>query len=158
MSLGPVVTVRTPSFALLVACRKTARKSWASFCPVSTPGGWAMGMTMHMATLMNRSKSKGGKSAGTANLILAFGLVAAIASIGYHWIATQHEFDKQDRAAPTVFADPRAKGNDAVAIVAAQMHELTWRPLSQNALNRLLVAARLSGQRALEDRVDRKSV
>lgn len=112
-----------------------------------------MGMTMHMATLMNRSKSNGGKSAGTANLILAFGLVAAIASTGYHWIATQHEFDMQDRAAPTVFADPRAKGNDAVAIVAAQMHELTWRPLSQNALNRLLVAARLSGQRALEDRV-----
>lgn len=112
-----------------------------------------MVMTMHMATRMNRSKSSGGNGAGTTSLILAFGLAVAIATTGYHWITTQREFDLQDRTAPTVFADPRAKYADAVAIIAAQKRELMWRPLSQDALNRLLVAARLSGQRTLEDRV-----
>ncbi len=110
-----------------------------------------MAMTTPMVTPMMNSDAI--KCGTTAELILALALTATIAVAGYHWIATQRAFDRFDKAVPTVFADPKAKQVDARAIAATQKRELTWRPLSQNALNRLLVASRLSGQTTLENRV-----
>lgn len=98
-----------------------------------------------------RSEASNGGSA--IDLVVALGLAAIIALAGRYWISTQRAFDRADAAAPTIFSDPEAKQVNADAILATQKRELAWRPLSQNALNRLLVAARLSGQKELENNV-----
>ncbi|MBJ7437630.1 MAG: hypothetical protein JHD35_01210 [Sphingopyxis sp.] len=102
---------------------------------------------------MNHATHKYSQDWSTSGFIISVGLAAAVAFTGYHAIATKQGFDSEDRTAPIVFNDPKAKKLDPKKLVAAQKHELAWRPLSQDALNRLLVAARLDRQRVLEKKV-----
>lgn len=112
-----------------------------------------MAMATTMVTPMNLPKNNDRKTGSKTERIVALALAATTVAAGYLWIATQREFDRLDRDAPTIFADPRANGADARGIAARQKRELAWQPLSQNALNRLLVAARLSGQTATAEKV-----
>ncbi|WP_428629146.1 hypothetical protein [Sphingopyxis sp.] len=99
---------------------------------------------------MNHATHKHGGDWSTHGFVISVGLAVAVALTGYQTIATERDFDSADRTAPIVFNDPKAKTLDAAKLVAAQKHQLAWRPLSQDALNRLLVAARLDGRPALE--------
>lgn len=110
-------------------------------------------MNMIMAMRMNRLNGEQGNRRSVVEIVLSLLLAAAIGLLGYYWLSTERQFERSDLQAPAQFGDPRAKDIDAARLVAAQKNELTWRPLSQDALNRLLVASRLDGQRALEAKV-----
>lgn len=110
-------------------------------------------MTTLMVTHMNHATHKYGGDWSTSGFIISVCVAAAVAFAGYHAVATKRGFDREDQNAPIVFNDPKAAKLDAAKLVAAQKHELAWRPLSQDALNRLLVAARLARQPALEKKV-----
>lgn len=112
-----------------------------------------MATTMLMVTRMNHATNSGIGDWSTAGFILSLCVTAAIAWAGFNAISMQREFDREEQVAPVLFNDPKARKVDATELVAAQKRELVARPLSQDALNRLLVAARLDRKPALEKEV-----
>lgn len=110
-------------------------------------------MTMPMVTHMNHATNNGIGDWSTTGFILSLFVTAAIAVAGFNAISMQSGFDREEQTAPVLFNDPKANKVDATELVAAQKRELVARPLSQDALNRLLVAARLDRKPTLEEEV-----
>lgn len=113
-----------------------------------------MATTMPMVTPMNHATTNNGIGDwSTTGFILSLGVAATIGLAGFNAISMQRGFDREEQIAPILFNDPRAKKVDSAKLVAAQKRELALRPLSQDALNRLLVAARLDRKPAFEKEV-----